>query len=167
MTGTIYFGIGTQTNNALGSANILLTSTSASALGAGLITATYNGQTLNESTIDSGSNLYYFVDPSIAGCTGQYVGYYCPTSPLTLSATLQGTNGVSTSVSLTLQNAATLLNTTDAVLPDIGGNPDTFSGLSAYPQSFDFGLPFFFGRSVYTAIEGRNAGGTTGPYFAF
>jgi hypothetical protein len=70
-------------------------------------------------------------------------------------------------VSFTLQNAATLLNTSDAVLPDIGGNPDLFSGLNPYPQSFDFGLPFFYGRSVYTAIEGRNAGGTTGPYFAF
>jgi hypothetical protein len=167
MTGTIYFGIGTQTNNALGTASVLLTSTSASPEGAGLITAVYNGQALNESTIDSGTNLYFFVDRAITGCTGQYVGYYCPTSPLALNATLQGTNGASTSVSFTLQNAATLLNTTDAVLPDIGGNPNTFSGLNAYPQSFDFGLPFFYGRRVYTAIEGRNASGTTGPYFAF
>jgi Protein of unknown function (DUF3443) len=167
MTGTIYFGIGTQTNNALGTASVLLTSTSTSPEGAGLITAVYNGQSLNESTIDSGSNLYFFVDPSIFGCTGQYLGYYCPTSSLTLSATLQGTNGASTSVSFMIQNAANLLNTTDAVLPGIGGNPDGFPSLSPYPQSFDFGLPFFYGRSVYTAIEGRNAGGTTGPYFAF
>jgi hypothetical protein len=167
MTGTIYFGIGTQTNNALGGASILLTSTSASPEGAGLITAVYNGQALNESTIDSGSNLYFFVDSAITGCSGQDVGYYCPTSPLMLSATLKGTNDASTSVSFTLQNAATLLNTNFAVLPDVGGNPDAFSGLTPYPQSFDFGLPFFYGRSVYTAIEGRSAGGTMGPYFAF
>jgi hypothetical protein len=33
--------------------------------------------------------------------------------------------------------------------------------------TFDWGLPFFFGRSVYTAIDGRAAGGSTGPYYAF
>jgi hypothetical protein len=37
----------------------------------------------------------------------------------------------------------------------------------AIPHSFAFGLPFFYGRNVYTAIEGRNAGGTVGPFFAF
>ena len=167
LTGTLYFGIGTQTNNALGSAAVLLTSTSASPNGAGLITATYSGQTLNESTLDSGSNLYLFVDSTITGCTGQDAGYYCPSSPLSLSATLQGTNAATTSVAFTLQNADTLLATSDGVLPGIGGNPNVFPGLNAYPQSFDFGLPFFYGRNVYTALEGRNAGGTTGPYFAF
>jgi hypothetical protein len=30
---------------------------------------------------------------------------------------------------------------------------------------FDWGLPFFYGRAVYTAIEGR--GTPAGPYFAF
>jgi hypothetical protein len=167
LTGTLYFGIGTQTNNALGSASVLLTSTSASPEGAGLITAVYNGQTLGESTIDSGTNLYLFVDSAIPACAGAYAGYYCPASPLALTSTLAGKNATMTSVTLTLQNAETLLNTSDAVLPGIGGNPNQFSGLNAYPQSFDFGLPFFYGRSVYTAIEGRNAGGTTGPYFAF
>ncbi len=167
LTGTLYFGIGTQTNNALGSAAVLLTSTSTSPDGAGLITAIYRSQTLNESTIDSGSNLYLFVDPTIPDCGGQNTGYYCPNSPLSLSTTLEGTNGAMTSVTLTLQNAATLLATSGAVLPGIGGNPNLFSGLTPYPQSFDFGLPFFYGRSVYTAIEGRNAGGTVGPYFAF
>jgi hypothetical protein len=34
-------------------------------------------------------------------------------------------------------------------------------------NSFDFGLPFFFGRNVYTAIQGRRAGTATGPYFAY
>jgi hypothetical protein len=32
---------------------------------------------------------------------------------------------------------------------------------------FDFGLPFFFGRSVFTAIEGASTPGGTGPYVAF
>jgi hypothetical protein len=167
LTGTLYFGIGTQTNNALGSAAVLLTSTSTSPDGAGLITAVYNGQTLNESFIDSGTNLYLFVDPAIPDCGGQNAGYYCPASPLSLSATLEGTNGTMTSVTFPLANAATLLATSYAVLPGIGGNPNLLGLMSAYPQSFDFGLPFFYGRNIYTAIEGRKAGSTVGPYIAF
>jgi len=36
-----------------------------------------------------------------------------------------------------------------------------------FPDSFDFGLPFFYGRPIYTAIEGRTAAGAAGPFFAF
>jgi hypothetical protein len=32
---------------------------------------------------------------------------------------------------------------------------------------FDWGLPFFFGRTVYTAIEGQSTPAGVGPYFAF
>jgi hypothetical protein len=31
----------------------------------------------------------------------------------------------------------------------------------------DFGLPFFFGRNVYTAIEGKSTPAGTGPYTAY
>jgi hypothetical protein len=33
--------------------------------------------------------------------------------------------------------------------------------------TFDFGLPFFFGRNVYTAIEGKSTPGGTGPFTAY
>jgi len=48
-TGTLFFGIGTQTNNGLGSATVYTTTTSTSFNGPGLITATYKGQSLPES----------------------------------------------------------------------------------------------------------------------
>jgi len=32
---------------------------------------------------------------------------------------------------------------------------------------FDWGLPFYFGRSVFTAIEGKATPGGPGPFFAF
>ncbi len=70
-------------------------------------------------------------------------------------------------VPFTLDNAQTLLSTTYSALPGLGGNPDVFNIMNGYPNSFDFGLPFFFGRKVYTAIEGRTAGGIIGPYVAF
>jgi hypothetical protein len=168
MTGTLYFGIGTQTNNALGSATILTTTPSTSSAGVGLLTAIYNGVSLDESFLDSGSNAYFFVDRAIPNCTqSQLKGYYCPTSAETLSPTLQGQNGVSVSAAFTLNNAQALLSTNNSVFPGIGINPNLVGTLSAYPRSFDFGLPFFYGRNIYTAIEGRNAGGFTGPYFAY
>lgn len=168
MTGTLYFGIGTQSNNALGSATVLQTTASNSASGAGLVIAIYNGQTLNESTIDSGTNLFLFIDSTISPCTNpNYVGYYCPGSPLTLTPTIDGVSGAGVPATFTLNNAAALLATSYSVLPGLGGNPNLFSSVNAYPQSFDFGLPFFYGRNVYTAIEGRTAGGVQGPYFAF
>ena len=168
LTGTLYFGIGTQTNNALKATSVLPTTTSVSARGPGLITVLYNGQTLNQSTIDSGSNLYIFVDSTITACPdSSEAGYYCPGSPLTLSPSVRTPTGSSAAATFTLNNAASLLSTPYAALPGIGGNPDLFSNFLPYPNSFDFGLPFFYGRDVYTAIEGRTAGGTVGPYFAF
>jgi hypothetical protein len=168
MTGTLYFGIGTQTNNSLGSATVLTTTLSSSAAGVGLLTAIYNGVSLDESFLDSGSNLYFFVDRTILTCTQiQLHGYYCPTGSETLSPTLEGQNGASASATFTLNNAQFLVSTDNAVLPGIGANPNLVGKLSAYPHSFDFGLPFYYGRNVYTAIEGRSAGGVTGPYFAY
>jgi hypothetical protein len=47
---------------------------------------------------------------------------------------------------------------------------NAFSNLavpSGDTTTFAWGLPFFFGRTVFTAIEGRSTPGGTGPYFAF
>jgi len=169
MSGTLYFGIGTQTDNALASnATVLTTTNSSSALGPGLLTAIYSGQTLNESFIDSGSSEYFFVDSTIPLCTAAgYNGEYCPGSPLTLTTTIQGSNGASVGDTFTLYNAFSTFPANYSVAPGIGGNTNIIFGAQAYQNSFDFGLPFFYGRSVYTAIEGLNAGGTTGPYVAF
>jgi hypothetical protein len=168
VTGTLYFGIGTEANNALGSATVLTTTTSTSSAGAGFITTIYKGQTLDQSYIDSGTTIYLFTDSTIATCTDQnYKGFYCPASALSLSPQLQGLNGLAASGAFTLYNAQTLLNSTNSALPGIGGDSDVISNAMAIPRSFAFGLPFFYGRNVYTAIEGRNAGGTVGPYFAF
>jgi hypothetical protein len=35
------------------------------------------------------------------------------------------------------------------------------------PGGFAWGLPFFFGRTVFTAIDGQTTPGGVGPYFAF
>jgi hypothetical protein len=158
-TGALVFGIGTQSNNGLGSAVVLTTNPNT-----GNITVTYKGSTLDNSFIDSGSNLNYFDDNSIAPCQPPGLqGYYCPSSELTLSAINTGMNGVSSTVSFNVASAETIFN----------NNPSfkAFNNLAAQnpigSSSFDFGLPFFYGRNVFFAIDGMNTSGGLGPYFAY
>lgn len=167
LTGKITFGIGTQANNVLAATHILTLTSSASYYGPGLLTALFDGQTLPVSYLDTGSNVYYFEDSTIPTCgQGDLSGFYCPTSPVDLSPTLTGQNGVSVSGDFTLYNPNDLANTVD-VAPGLGINPQLDPKYKNDSQSFAFGLPFYFGRTVYTAIEGANAGGTIGPYVAF
>ncbi len=98
--------------------------------------------------------------------------WYCPTpSPDNLSATNQGQDsngkpvGTQGTVNFSIENANTLFSNN-------GGNNTAFSTLggpagSGAASSFDWGLSFFFGRNVFTAIENKNASGATGPYFAY
>ncbi len=55
------------------------------------------------------------------------------------------------------------------------GNADALDGrFNAFsevagpnPGGFAWGLSFFFGRTIFTAIEGQTTPGGVGPYFAF
>lgn len=157
VTGSLIFGIGTQSNNALGSATVYTIDPST-----GNFTTVYNNVAYTgQSFLDSGSNAIYFLDSAttnIPTCTDNTF-WYCPTATLNLSATNQGTNGASGTVSIVVGNADTLTaNENDAAVNGLAG-PD--SGM------FDWGLPFFFGRNVYTAIEGQNTPGGMGPYWAY
>ncbi len=161
LNGTLYFGVETETNNALaGDSVIMLVNNS------GYITANYNGTTLAKSFIDSGTNFLSFTDSAITACTGQLKGFYCPATPLTITPVLNGTNGLTKSASLPVVNVNSFADA-DAVLPGLAGDPNAFSNVTPISGSFDFGLPFFFGRRVYTTISGKRAAGQTQPFFAF
>lgn len=158
LSGTLIFGIGTQTNNALGSAHVYTIDPNT-----GNFSTTFNNHTYtNASFLDTGSNAYFFLDSTATGlatCPNPANGFYCPSSPANLSATNTGANNASGSISFTIANAQTLFsNTTAAVFPTLGG---PLSGL------FDWGLPFFYGRNVYVAIAGASTPGGIGPYWAY
>lgn len=155
LAGTLTFGIGTQSNNSLGSATVYTTNDY------GYITTQYKGQSYPDSLLDSGSNGLFFNDSSIPQCSDGS-GFYCPTSALSLSALNIGQNSNNGTVDFIIDNADTMLssNASSTAFSELGGvNGDS--------QSFDWGLPFFFGRTVYTAIEGYTTSGGTGPYFAY
>ncbi len=154
LSGSLVFGIGTESNNALGGATIYTVDPAT-----GNFSTTFDGQSFSDASfIDSGSNGYFF--PSTITQCSQSLGFYCPSSTTNLSATNQGNNGTSGTVNFSVGNADTLFdnNPTDFVFGNLGGPA---SG------SFDWGLPFFFGRNVYTAIYQPT--GTIGatPYWAY
>jgi hypothetical protein len=161
-SGTLTFGIGTEANNALGSATVLTLDDS------GNFTTTYKSHTLSGSFIDSGSNGLYFPDSTITVCSNtqnnpQASDFYCPTSPQMLTAVNQGQNATPSTVNFEILNLNSL-NQNFYALSTVGGPAATNAMLGAY---FDWGLPFFYGRSVYSAINGQMAGGTIGPYNAY
>lgn len=159
LSGSLIFGIGTQSNNALGSATVYATDANANFI------TTFKNQPYSTSFIDSGSNGLYFLNPTITGipvCPSPDAFFYCPSSTQNLSAVNQGANGSgSGTVNFSVANANSLFQS----------NPNAFVfGNLAGPNSlagFDWGLPFFYGRHVSTAIEGRSTPGGTGPYWAY
>jgi hypothetical protein len=159
VSGTLTFGIDTQSNNVSGTESVFTVNDVAE------LTIVFNGMNWTQSFIDSGSNGIYFTD-SIALCTTMgLTTFYCPASNLTLPVTIQGQNGVMTNnMTFVVGNALTMLNNPAAA--NYGAFP-LLAGSNPNPQSFDFGLAFFYSRRVATAIEGATTTVGTGPYVAF
>jgi len=155
LSGSLIFGIGTQSNNGLNGATVYPVDPSGNS--AGDFITTYNKVAYNQSFIDSGSNALFFPDASIPTCSDDNA-FYCPRATENLSATNAGYNGTPTgTVDFSVADADTLPN--EAVLGQLAG-PSSIS-------AFDWGLPFFYGRNVYTAIDGQSTPGGSGPYWAY
>jgi hypothetical protein len=164
VSGSLIFGIGTQTNNGLGSATVYALDP-----GLGNFTTTFNGQTYSDlAFIDTGSNAIYYLDSTTANqpICADVTFWYCPTTTQNLTATNQAFGGgASGPVDFTVGNADTLTaNENDAAVNGLAGPSDS---TPAFPFAFDWGLPFFYGRKVYTSIEGQNTPAGTGPYVAY
>jgi hypothetical protein len=165
----MYFGIGTQTNNALASSATLYALNTSE----GIPTVTYNGLAYTAfNVIDTGSNTLSVSDSATLGipdCTDN-PSLYCPSSTVTLSGIqLAGNGGVgSGTVSLSIANADQLFaaNPTFAAFNNVGSD----GGTSPSNDLWDFGLPFFLGKTVYVGIAGTTVpGGAVAPngFYAF
>ena len=165
VTGSMTFGIDTQTNNKSGSQTVLTLAGSAGGSAGqlpGELTTNFNGAALNQSFLDTGSNGLYF-NSSLTPCPESgLTSFYCPSSTENLTATIDGQNGMSADVSFSVAAADTLAAADTAFSNLAGPYPDTSD-----TDTFDWGLPFFYGRTVYTAIESEPTAVGTGPYVAF
>jgi Protein of unknown function (DUF3443) len=152
--GTLVFGIGTQSNNALANAQSFTTD------GFGdLNNSVFNGSTV-AAFLDSGSNAYFFGDSSLPLCGSNFAGFYCPTSAQTRSITLVGLNNATSTASIGILSAATLFS---------NGSNYAFNNLAGRiggNSNFDLGLPFFYGRHVYYGFD-QTANNGPAPFVAF
>jgi hypothetical protein len=165
-SGTLYLGVGTESNNALGSATVF----QVDSLYGQFLDTQYAGVDLPGSVLDIGSNAYFF-NSSIVQCSS---GFYCPSGALTEAAVIQGESSVTFEGQTAIEGVRT-----GAQLPvqfDIG-NAGSFNGsFAALPElgatgsngSFDWGLPFFYGKPLFVVFQGQSAVGSSqvGPYMA-
>ena len=153
-SGSLVFGIGTQTNNGLGTAKVLPADPSS-----GYITATYKGVAYVNGYLDAGSNGNFFTDGALTQCVSPSpnVGFYCQNPATSEMATLQGSSATTLTGSFSVGDADTIPASYTA-FPDLAGT-------NADPKGFDLGLSFFYGHNIFTAIEMSSAAGA--PYFAY
>jgi len=156
--GQLILGIETQPNNSPSGVTVYPADIN------GEFITKFNGSTLSNSFIDSGSNGLFFDVPTslLPPCSSPDQGWYCPPSTLSLSASNTGATGSqSGSVTFNIGNAVNLFKTTsNSLFAELGGSAPAGSG-------FDWGLPFFFGRPVVVGIEGKSSILGSGPYWAY
>jgi hypothetical protein len=152
--GALVFGIGTQANNGLGNAITIKTKS----LGAfGLVVTEYLKGSY-WSLFDTGSNSLSLPYTQIPTCKNN-PQFVCPAEDKQQSATLHAyDNSSSKDVSFLVKNL-------DKVSTTVIAASIAVAAPAAAPL-FVWGLPAFFGRSVFFAIDGAHAGGVTGPYVA-
>lgn len=158
VAGSLIFGVDTRANNQSGSETVLTVDSVQ-----GVFTTVFEGQSLAMSIIDTGSNAFFFNDSSLTQCaSADLTGFYCPASTANLTAVLRGQNGIVGNVSFAVGNAQAIAtaNPTFTAIPALAGTFPTAG-------TFDWGLPFYFGRRVATVLEGRTTLVGTGPYIAF
>ncbi|NPT60605.1 DUF3443 domain-containing protein [Paraburkholderia elongata] len=155
--GELVFGIGTRKNNALPStANVLKVDNS------GAFSTVYQGRTLT-SYVDSGTNVLWFPDTTMPT---NFRDFYVPPTTLNLSATWYSVDysavrktGTVLTVPFSIANSSNLLASQYAAYDNLG--------VFWSEWTFLWGLPFFYGRDVYTALSTAKVGTQTGPFIAF
>jgi hypothetical protein len=85
IAGTLVFGIGTQSNNALTGV------TSFASTGSGDLNGNFQGTALN-TIFDTGSNGMFF-NSNLTPCTGTFTDFYCPATTQSLVTTVSGVDG--------------------------------------------------------------------------
>jgi len=156
LKGVVVLGIGTRANNAFsGSAVVPLDS-------AGDFATVFQNAPTSRSFADTGSNGIYFADERLLGIglCPDMKSFYCPSSTQTYSALLGGTGTGGASVSFSISNADDLVmqHPDYAAYGNLGGPGG---------GSFDWGLPFFYGRRVFLAFEQQPTSAGVGPYLGF
>jgi hypothetical protein len=161
LQGSLFLGIGTQSNNLPGTVTKLQAGGSNGYISATLASATTPDTVSNSfpnSFLDTGSNGLFF-DAPIAGCVPTN-GFYCPSSTQNFAVSLSDDMGSVKKTTISISNANTLFSQRYHALVGLGGSIGA-------GNSMDLGLPFFYGKSIYFGLDGMPSSLGTGPYYAF
>ncbi|MGA3212707.1 MAG: DUF3443 family protein [Terriglobales bacterium] len=170
VAGSLVFGINTESNNGLGAATVFPLDT-----GTGNLVTIFGGSQLNEcgfvsssgqpvcGFIDSGTNTFATVDPSLLACSDN-TSFACTNKTYSGSTVEnEGATGSPTQgVSFSVESADTLFGQSNCCT--------AYNDLAAPGggTTWDWGLPLFFGRNIYSSIEGQTVSGqTASPFVAY
>jgi hypothetical protein len=167
LDGQMVFGIGTQPNNPLGNAAVF----TVDAAGNFTTNLASTSQSLTSSQVNSGVSALFFPDGDFPGCAVAN-SFFCPPASTSIAAVQIGGNNMQSTINFQVDNADTLFSTNPgyaafATLAGPNGTGSCSQGTGAC--RFEWGLPFFYGRTVFTSISSRSvpAGAPLGPWFAY
>jgi hypothetical protein len=161
--GRLVFGIGTQANNQMPlSSKMYPVETDSTKPNYLYVGVQVDGQSYPYSYVDTGSNAMFFDNATLQShaCSAAQGGWYCPAATWSQSATMTGSNGAQGLFTLTIDSADALFNVNAVAFANLGGTAG--QGTS----TFALGMPFFFGKQVYTSIWGKPLS-LNGPWYAF
>jgi uncharacterized repeat protein (TIGR01451 family) len=169
-TGTLTFGLGTQINNIIANSATVLATDSTGGIQTVYQSTTYPTSSGGTTIFDSGSNGIFFLSQSdlhYPACPSGFSSFYCPAATANFTATNQSNGGGS----VTTAPATWSVASADELF---NNNPSysAFNNLAGpNPGGFDFGLPFFFGKTIYFGINQTSRANLTGtpagPFFAY
>ena len=154
-SGYLTFGLNKQANNTVPTSGIQTFSTDHYG---DVQLATLDGSTYTDTSstqraafFDTGSNGLFLpgTHSGLLLCTDGS-RFYCPTSALTLQPTVTGFTGATATLPISIENEMDLFFGGGFAFSNLGGQ----SGLSAV----DFGMPFFYGKTVYITYDTASTG---------
>ncbi|MFM0741512.1 DUF3443 family protein [Paraburkholderia xenovorans] len=164
LTGKLVFGIGTRSNNQLGSAIVHPLDENSSVL------AVVNGQPVYMGFDTGSTGVFYNGGGNLAECDvpGLSDKYYCSASSATIqlvNASGNAKSGAPFTMNFQDPNQYKATYPNSAVNLFLSGPPGGTN--TPDPGVTLLGLPFFMGRPVFFALDGAQTPAGTGPYIAF
>jgi hypothetical protein len=160
-TGTMTFGIGTQTNNAFTASTVFDASASGGLIA---LSALIGGENVRYTVFDSGTPFYLFQLPGLQDCFGMFEGLFCPPNVQSFEMPLTDRSSFSAEFHFKIGNGADLFSNSpdDATaFDDIGADTGPGAGIII------LGLPSFFGRRFFFGLSDQTIGTHIGPIYAY
>jgi|SRR5579872_210327 len=145
LQGSLYFGVGTQSNNQLGSATQY-----------GLPMSTQINGATYQVGMDTGTPLVEYLNDNLAGGLPLCGPYYCPSSPVNFDFVVTGNNGAAFNANIPVADPTTILQQGMTADPTMAGPGGNFVVL---------GFPFFYNMKIFVSWANPATGST--DYIAF